>query len=60
MTERPMPETTRRLYLATRIDAHARRTIERIAHARRITPSQVARLIIEEWVRNLDNETRAA
>ena len=46
--------------IATEIDPKARAVIERTAAARRTTPAQVARVILEDAALQLAREARAA
>ncbi len=55
-----MADKQRRESITTRIDAEAREVIERIAEARRTTPAQVARILIEDGAKELARDARAA
>jgi hypothetical protein len=56
MAEKPPRET-----ITTRIDASARALIERVAAARRTTPAQVARVLLEDAAKQLaTDDMRAA
>jgi hypothetical protein len=46
--------------ITTRIDAKAREAIERAAAARRTTPAQVARVLLEDAAEQLALESQAA
>jgi hypothetical protein len=46
--------------ISTRIDAKARDVIERVAEARRTTPAQVARVLLEDAAKQLARDVRAA
>jgi hypothetical protein len=53
-------EHPRREHLSTRIDIRAHQIIERVAAARRTTPAQVARCVLEDAAKELAREVRAA
>jgi hypothetical protein len=56
MADKPQPREN----LTTRISIDALEVIERVAAARRTTPSQVARVLLEDAAKQLASDAQAA